>query len=258
MLLSVLEDGLEGLKGPYPELDRARVLITGLSPTNGVDLARAFAEHKARLVLQHTDTSPEFDALLEVLAATADELHVTSPSLTNRDDTVEYAKSAAQAFSGLEAVVNLIHVGAGEVHPEATMEDIDDAIADKLRAPYHITDVVANRMRTTWCEGSITNIVTLQSTASRSDAILASMIRTALANMTRHLADHWAEYGISINAVGPTDPNSTELSKLAQHLKSQYDIAKLALYLASDSCGEITGQTFEAAGAFSIDAAEAR
>lgn len=249
MLMGVLDNGVKGLSGTYPELDNARVLITGLSTDNGVDLARGFAEQHARLIIQHSRSTPEFDALIEVLAVSACELHVTSPSLETRKEIIEYAKSAAQAFGGLEAVINLIHLRAGEISSTATMEEIEDWIASKLRAPFHITEVAANRMRTTWNDGAIINVVTLESKATSTDALLAGLIRTALANMTRHLAEQWAEQSISINSVAPSDPASSSLSETAQHLKSQYEIARLALYLASDGGKELTGHTFEASGA---------
>ncbi|MFM1815925.1 MAG: hypothetical protein RLZ98_2620 [Pseudomonadota bacterium] len=249
MLMSVLESGVEGLADQYPELESARVLITGLSAANGVDLARAFAEQHTRLVIQHAEPSPEFDALLEILARSAADLAVTQPDMSERKGIVEFAKSAAQTFGGLEVVVNLIYIRAGEIDATATMDEIDDWIAAKLRAPYHITEVAANRMRTTWSEGAIVNIVTLETTASSTDTLLAGLIRTALSNMTRHLAVQWADHNISINAVGPADPSGSSLSETAQHLKSQYDIARLALFLASDKGKDLMGHTFEACGA---------
>ena len=42
----------------------SRVLITGLSASTGVDLARAFADLKTRLVVHTTDLSPEVTALV--------------------------------------------------------------------------------------------------------------------------------------------------------------------------------------------------
>ena len=50
MLMSVLEGARAS--PAYPELAGKRVLITGITSTSGVDVVRAFAEHRARLVLQ--------------------------------------------------------------------------------------------------------------------------------------------------------------------------------------------------------------
>src|SRR6185295_5964021 len=56
MLMSVIEGARSA--PAYPELAGKRVLITGLSSSCGVDIARAFADHKARLILQ-------FDEMIE-------------------------------------------------------------------------------------------------------------------------------------------------------------------------------------------------
>src|SRR5215471_7995713 len=47
----------------YPELAGKRVLVTGLSSSCGVDVARAFSEHKARLILQFAEMSDETQAI---------------------------------------------------------------------------------------------------------------------------------------------------------------------------------------------------
>ena len=55
MLMSVIDD--VRVMPAYPELAGKRVLITGLTSSCGVDIVRAFAEHKGRLVLQFAEES---------------------------------------------------------------------------------------------------------------------------------------------------------------------------------------------------------
>src|SRR5665647_48618 len=55
----------------YSELAGARVMLSGLSTIQGVDLARAFAERQARLVIQTDERSPEMVELIAFLASTA-------------------------------------------------------------------------------------------------------------------------------------------------------------------------------------------
>ena len=49
MLMSVAEIARNA--GMYPELAGARVLVTGIQSTRGVDLVRAFGDHGCRMVL---------------------------------------------------------------------------------------------------------------------------------------------------------------------------------------------------------------
>src|SRR5687768_18127655 len=80
MLMSTL-DGVETFPA-YPELAGKRVLLTGLSRQHGVDIARAFAEHRTRLVLQVTDDCAETQAVAEIAAQAALDMRVfTGPLL---------------------------------------------------------------------------------------------------------------------------------------------------------------------------------
>ena len=57
----MLMSAIEGLKyaPSYPELAGKRILITGLSAGLGVDIARAFADARCRLVLQIDELTEE-------------------------------------------------------------------------------------------------------------------------------------------------------------------------------------------------------
>src|SRR5258706_5276355 len=148
MLLSVLEGSSS--EGRYPELAGKRVLITGLSLSHGVDVARAFADHGYRLVLHMAETGEANDALLEVLSQTAVELRAYSDPLGNMDAAVRFAQVAAQAFGGLEAVINLVPLQTSSIGPDPTLDDIEITIADQFRNACLITRIAANRMRLTW------------------------------------------------------------------------------------------------------------
>ena len=151
MLTSVLEGSVS--VGPYPELAGKRVLVTGLELQAGVDVARAFAEQGCRIVLHTTASGAEADAVLEMLAQTASELQVYSDPLTDIESATRFAQTAAKTFSGVDAVVNLIHLDLKALTAEALDGDFEAAIARRLQTARVITRIAANRMRLTWCEG---------------------------------------------------------------------------------------------------------
>ncbi len=219
MLLSVLEGSSS--EGRYPELAGKRVLITGLSLSHGVDVARAFADHGCRLVLHMAETGEANDALLEVLSQTAVELRAYSDPLGNMDAAVRFAQVAAQAFGGLEAVINLVPLQTSSIGPDPTLDDIEITIADQFRNACLIT--------------------------RRIDHTLIAMARSTLASMTRVEAQQWADQAIRINAVAPSSP--TEPTGTGPCLASEPDVAALALFLASQQGRELSGLVFDAAGA---------
>jgi 3-oxoacyl-[acyl-carrier protein] reductase len=242
MLMTVI--GRDPSASSYGELAGVRVLITGLSPTCGVDVARAFADHRGRLVLHMPASTPESGVLAALLAETASEIKLFSDACADSEAAVRLAQNAAQAFGGLDAVVNLIPVTAADLENRVSIGEVEGLVSQKLAAPLLIARIVANRMRMMLTEGLVLNVMTMPAPRTASEAALAGVARTALATMTRGEAETWAPHGIRINAIGPR----ATMSEAGACLASEPDIAALALYLASKRARALTGHIFDAAG----------
>jgi len=228
--------------GLYPELAGTRVLITGLEPGHGVDIARAFANVGSALVLQTPRMRPELEVLLEVLAGSAADIHVTSEEILDAETALKFAQSAVQAFGGVDVVVNLARLTAEGIAADASENDIEDRVARALRGPLNITRVVANRMAVTWVPGLVLNIVTRPLPRSPAEALLGAMARGALAALTRTEAGNWADQAVRINAVVPAAGAGPH-----EGLASEPEIAALALHLASKRGKGLSGLVFDAA-----------
>ena len=158
MLMSAIEGALS--VPAYPELVGKRVLIAGVTRRAGVDIARAFAERRARIILQFAEASAAMQAAAEVVAPDALEMRVYGP-VAEGAATVRFAKSAVQAFGGLDAVINMVPLEPAALDPAATLEDVDRLIAAQLELPLLLSRIAANRMSVTWTQGLILNVATL-------------------------------------------------------------------------------------------------
>lgn len=244
MLMSVIQRACESVVAP--ELAGARVLITGLTSTFGFDVARAFADHGARLIIQSPEESPEMTELSAVLAENSAEIRLFNTPLDSDEDVRRLMQAAAQDFGGIDAVINLVPVNAGAVCALELADDADAAASDVLRLPLRLTEIAANRMRLVWVEGSILNVVRIEDAAGGRAMMTADVLRSALGQLTRGLAQDWAETGIRINAVGP--PSSiAAMGGDAQ--ASDADLAVVALQLASRKGRSVSGHVLDAAGA---------
>jgi NAD(P)-dependent dehydrogenase (short-subunit alcohol dehydrogenase family) len=237
----------------YPELEGARVLVTGISTGTGVDIARGFAEAGSRLVLQMTpgaepDAAEQSAALLQILANTATEIRATEQPMENSEALVRFAQGAAQAYGGLDAVINVIVPETGRLTHAATIDDIEDAVSDTLRSACLITRIAANRMSLTWTEGLILNAVLAPQPRTKADAAFNSILGSALATMTRVEAGNWAAKGIRINGIGPRAAATSTSERKSSGLACEADIAALALHLASKRGQSMSGHMFDAEG----------
>ena len=248
MLMSVIEGALS--VPAYPELVGKRVLITGVTRRAGIDVARAFAERKGRVILQFAEASAAMHAVAEVVAPDALETRVYGPVAPGAD-AARFAKSAAQAFGGLDAVINLVPLEPAELDPAATMEDVERQIAAQLELPLLVSRIAANRMSVTWTQGLILNVATLAGRPAAAGhgagrgarRAFASLAKSTLVDLTRAQAEEWAGRGIRFNAIAP----ETALGELGPRLSGEADVAALALYLASRHGKSLSGCVFEAA-----------
>jgi NAD(P)-dependent dehydrogenase (short-subunit alcohol dehydrogenase family) len=241
MLMSVIEGALSA--PAFPELAGKRVLLTGVRRRCGVDIARAFAEHRGRVVVQFAEASPAMQAVAEIVAPVALEAQVFGPVGSAEEEVVEFAKAAVQAFGGLDAVVNVVPLETANLDRLASVSDIERLVAAQLALPFHIARIAANRMSLTWNEGLVLNVATLSAPASGSAQAFAAVAKATLAAMTRTQAEEWAGRGIRFNAIAPQILPGVG----GADLRGEADVASLALYLASERGKALSGCVFEAA-----------
>lgn len=225
------------------ELAGARVLLTGLSGSAGVDIARALADVRTRLIVQTDDLTPDMTALVALLSQSAMEMKLYTDPVATSHAATRFAQNAQGAFGGLDAVINLQTVSREEMRALNSEAEIEQLVTAKLTPLTHITRVCANRMRVILSEGSILNILVMPQPLNAREAAIAGYARTALAAMTRGEAGQWADQAVRINAVAP-QAQAGEGSSAT--LKSEPDIAALVLYLASRRGKSLSSHIFDA------------
>lgn len=230
------------------ELEGARVLITGLSASNGVDVARAFADLKARLIVHTTELSPEITEIVALLSQSAAEMKLYTHDISSGDDAVSFARAAASAFGGLDIVINLSAISRAEIDAAAVDGEAEALTNAKLASVAHLTRVTANRMRLVASEGLILNALATPPLRNGRDAAIAGLARATLAAMTQDEARDWEPHGIRINATGPRVIDGGK-STAGASLTSEPDLAALAIFLASRRGRRLSGYVFDAEGA---------
>jgi 3-oxoacyl-[acyl-carrier protein] reductase len=226
----------------YPELAGKRVLVTGLSSSCGVDVARAFADHKVRLILQFAELSDATHAIAEIAAPAALDIRAFGPVSPEAQGVAQFARHVMQAFGGLDAVINLVSLAPSNVGTATSLDEIERRVARRLLLPCLIAKIAANRMALSYIEGLILNVAMLTPPLSGPARAFACVAKTALTAMTRALAQEWSEKAIRFNSITPETADPRAQPSLA----GEPEVAKLALYLASGRGKAFSGQVFEA------------
>jgi NAD(P)-dependent dehydrogenase (short-subunit alcohol dehydrogenase family) len=241
MLMSTI-DGVR-LARAYPEIAAKRVLITGLNESCGVDIARAFAEHKTRLVLQFAEESEKMQALAEIAARSALDIKAYGPvdAADGADAIVRLTRSAATAFGGLDVAINLVPLSAASLDGCGSAKDIEQFVAETLLQPCLVSKVAASRMAVCANDGLILNVAVLPAKCDRRTAAFAGFCKAALSAITRDQSVEWASRGVRFNLIAPPAIDAGA----GRSPPSEPEIAALALYIASGRARELSGQVFE-------------
>lgn len=223
----------------YPEIAGKRVLILGITSAHGIDIARAFAEHRARLILQIDEPSAETDALGEVLAPVATDLQIFNDPLKTGEDVVAFSRRAMAAFGGIDVAIVLVPLSLG--CSDGSIAAVEARLSEVLLTPCLVSRVATNRMKMLGIAGVVLHVARLPRNASAEDLAFASAAKATLATMVRSEARAVAADGIRINAVAPETAGAS-----GHGLAGEADVAALALFLATGRGSTLSGQVFEA------------
>lgn len=143
---------------PYPDLAGKRVLITGALEPEGAILARAFAEHECRLVLQlglEPSARPEWAGDLRAVARG---LRILPGDFTSRDGVDRFADAALRTHGGIDIVVNIARLPAGLAAARDERE-LHGALAEGVRALWQLSKRSIANMRSNAVRGAVVNVL---------------------------------------------------------------------------------------------------
>ncbi len=233
-----------------------RTLITGASRGIGADIARAFAEAGASLVLSGRD-----GAALEAQAAELSREHgvpvqVVAADLSSTEAPELLASQAWAVFDGLDVLVN----NAGISHPELVVElsaaNLDDVLNVNLRAP----SLLAARIGTAMAGAGSGSIITVASAAglrALSEHYGYCISKAGLVMATKVLALELGPSGVRANSICPTvtltdmgqkvwldhpDKAAPMLERIPlRRFAFPREVSETAVWLASDASSMING-----------------
>jgi 3-oxoacyl-[acyl-carrier protein] reductase len=246
-------------------LDGRVALITGAGSGIGKAIAHIFAQNGAAVVLVDIDLVSAEKATSEIEGqggrALAVKCDVTEPVQVQRA-----VQETIQKFKGLHILVNNAGVSPLRAFEQISLEEWNRVLAVNLTGPFLFCQVALPHLRKAGSKGRIINIGSL---AGQTGGIMVGAHYAAskggLMVLTRQLAKILAPDGVTVNNISPgtTDTTLTQAwsEETRQSLISQIplgrlgkpeEVASLALFLASDEAGFITGATMNVNGGLFI------
>ena len=239
-------------------------LLTGASKGMGLAMAQGLAEHGARVVISSRK--------LDQCQAVADELNerlgpntaiAIACNIGYKDQLQTLVDETRERLGPVDVLVH----NAGVNPFYGSMSEIPDEAFDKImgsnvRSVHWLCQMVAPDMLEKGC-GSI--MVTASTGAFHASEVLGTYNISKLADiaLVRNLAAEWGPKGVRVNAICPglikTDfakalwdnPEAAQRANEAiplRRLGEAEDLKGLAVFLASDASGYITGQALTVCG----------
>ncbi|MFA5232647.1 MAG: SDR family NAD(P)-dependent oxidoreductase [Candidatus Paceibacterota bacterium] len=176
--------------------------------------------------------------------------------VSKKEEVENLIKQAVDKFNGLDIMIN--NAGIGTTGDIVSLDDKtwDKTIAVNLSGVFYGLRAAAKYMKENNIKGSIINMTSILGTVGFKDSISYSASKGGVNQLTRAGALDLASFGIRVNAIAPgfiktqmtkavtDDPKfkaqieqATPLGRMGE----PEDIAKAALYLASDDSKFVTG-----------------
>jgi NAD(P)-dependent dehydrogenase (short-subunit alcohol dehydrogenase family) len=240
-------------------------IVTGAATGIGRASAVLFARAGARVALADVRAPELAQALAEVRAAGGEATSIAA-DLARPDDCAAVVDAAVRAFGRLDVLLN--NAGVGTMVVGGTVESIalerwDLAQDVNVRAIYLVSRAAVPHMRA--AGGAIVNIASVSafrgSLARPSHAYAAS--KGAVLALTRAMAASYGRDGIRVNAICPgviRTRLTTDIVEAAERAAKEghgiplgrvgepEDIARCALFLASDDAAFVSGAHLVADG----------
>jgi NAD(P)-dependent dehydrogenase (short-subunit alcohol dehydrogenase family) len=237
-------------------LDGKLALVTGGGSGIGEGIARAMAEHGARVIIADVNEA----GAARVASAIGGDTAYYVLDVADRAACDELARRV-EPVSVL--VNNAGIIRRSKVEAETARADWDATMAVNLDGPYNMVTAFLDQLKAT--KGSVINIGSIQSFVALPNSAAYTTSKGGVRMLTKALAIELSPHGVRVNAIGP-GMIATPLNAAARQnpdymenftrriplgrLGEPADIAGPAVFLASDLARYITGVTLPVDGGF--------
>lgn len=244
-------------------------LVTGGSRGIGRAIVKALAAEGAKVALVYKGSQAAAEELAKEINNSGGTAMALQADVANLEAATQCAEKVFQSWERIDILVN----NAGMIHDDLFVRlepgDWEKVLSTNLGGTYNFCRAVAYPMMKQR-RGRIINISSVAAEHVNLGQTNYAASKGAINSFTRALAVELASRGVTVNAIAPgfieTDMSAAVRNKAGDLIKKfipmrrlgqPEDIAKVAVFLASDEASYITGQVLTVDGGLSLGAVAA-
>jgi len=250
------------------QLDQKVAIVTGSATGIGRAIAIEFAREGATVVINYAHSQDQAEETRRLIEQDHGKAIVLRADVAQYEQVTELIQQTIEHFERLDILVN----NAGmEIHSpflDVTEQHFDLVLGVDLKGPFFCAQAAARAMVKSKTPGRIINISSVHEDLAMPQNAPYCCAKGGVRMLMRTIALELAPYNITVNNIAPgavdtpidadvkADPEkyAALLKEIPLHRMGQpEEIARLALYLASDASSYVTGSTFVIDGGLMIN-----
>jgi NAD(P)-dependent dehydrogenase (short-subunit alcohol dehydrogenase family) len=249
-----VRSGLDGF-----DLTGKRALVIGAGTPAGRAIALALGEAGATVAVSSVSNDGgevmKVKAVQRALAKAGATATVMATDLTLGTGVQVMVRQVAKELEGIDIAINAPDLFLGKAADATTDIEWNRIMQLNLSGTFHACRAVGKEMIKQGTGGRIVNVCSVLGERAIANAAAYCAAQGGVMNLTRALATEWGPKGITVNAIaqgwmehtpliGDPDPAANKTVRFVpmKRAGAADEVAALAVYLASDACGYITGQ----------------
>ena len=241
-------------------LDGRYALVTGASRGIGRAIALRLAAEGAAVALNFAGNVAAAEAVRKEIESAGGKAILVPADVADETAATEMVEKTAEAFGAIDILVNNAGITRDGLLLRMKEEDWDAVLNTNLKGVFHCSKAAAKFMMKKRY-GRIVNLASVVGLVGNSCQANYAAAKAGVIGFTKALAKELAGRGITVNAIAPGFIRSDMTDVLPDKVKETMlagiplgragepeDVAKAALFLASDQAAYITGQVLTVDG----------
>jgi glucose 1-dehydrogenase len=250
------------------QLDQKVAIITGSDSGIGRAIAIQFAQEGATVVINYAHAQDKAEQVREIIEQNNGKALVIQADVSQYQQAMGLIQQTVEHFNRLDIMVNNAGMEIHNAFLDVTEEQWDRVLSVDLKGAFFCAQAAAREMVKRKTAGRIINISSVHEDLAMPQNAPYCCAKGGIRMMTRTICLELAPYNITVNNIAPgaidtpidadvkanPEKMAALLKEIPQHRMGQpEEVAKLALFLASDAAAYVTGSTYIIDGGLTVN-----